>query len=224
MNPFIALAAFAADWNRLSGMLDAEAHRALGRSLAALRETASPEAASREADADRAAAAGRAARSVLDALPAHEAGRLRRDGDGGRFTGAPPDTPYAGFTAADLCMLVLDGNPMVGPVLGAVRERLLGAPASAWVEGTDPRLIALSGEDGRRRVPGFQFEAGGMPWRVVLEVNTLLRADADPWGVADWWLSPTTWWRGTPSSLLGRGRDGELLGAARALTAAGGEE
>ncbi|MEU1667146.1 hypothetical protein ABZ547_26815 [Streptomyces sparsogenes] len=81
----------------------------------------------------------------------------------------------------------------------------------------DPCLIALTGEDGRRQVPLFQFEAGTMPWRIVLEVNSLLGADTDPWGVADWWLSRTTWWDGTPASLLGRGRDAELLGAARSL-------
>ncbi|MEV0170075.1 hypothetical protein AB0I00_02950 [Streptomyces sp. NPDC050803] len=211
MNPFIVLAAFAADFGRLSRLLGPGARQALDGPLAELRA----------AGADRDAVAERAARAVLDALPAEEAARLRQDGDPGRFAGAPASALYEGFAAADLCMLVLDGNPMVGPVLGPVRERLLAQPALEWWPDADPRLIALSGEDGRRRLPLFQFEAGTMPWRIVPEVNAVLRADADPWGAADWWLSATTWWAGTPAALLGRGRDEELLGAARYLAADG---
>ncbi|WP_234334762.1 hypothetical protein [Streptomyces sp. NRRL S-118] len=210
-NPFVMLAAFAADWPRLSRLLDPEARSALSGLLAELR-------AAGTGDADRAV---RAVRTVLEALPDDEAARLRRHGDGGRFTGtASPAALYQGWSAADLCLLVVDGNPMVGPVLGPVRDRLLSAPALPWTGAgaADPRLIVLSAPDGGRRLPAFQFEAGTMPWAVVLEVNTVLRAGADPWGAADWWLSAHTWWNGTPpAGLLGRGRDDELLAAARAL-------
>ncbi|MCX5359755.1 hypothetical protein OG864_13700 [Streptomyces sp. NBC_00124] len=213
VNPFMVLAAFAADFGRLSPLLDPGVRRALGDRLAELRA----------AGPDQEPAADRAARTLLDALPAEEAARLRQDGGGqGRFVDASDSAQYEGFAAADLCMLVLDGNPMIGPVLGPVRERLLAQPASQWWRDADPRLIALSGEDGRRRLPLFQFEAGTMPWRIVLEVNTVLRADIDPWGAADWWLSRTTWWDGTPAGLLGRDRDAELLGAAQALAAVDG--
>jgi hypothetical protein len=209
----MVLAAFAADWSRLSRLLDPGARQALRERLAELRA----------AGGDREPAADRAARTVLDALPADEAARLRQDGSPGRFAGAPSAALHEGYGTADLCMLVLDGNPMVGPLLGPIRERLLQEPASPWAEDTDPRLIVLSGADGRRRLPLFQFEAGAMPWKVVLEVNSVLRADTDPWGAADWWLSRSAWWDGPPAGLLGRGRDAELLGAARALVAADGE-
>ncbi|MFF7450285.1 MULTISPECIES: hypothetical protein [unclassified Streptomyces] len=213
MNPFLVLAGFAADYGRLSRLLDPDARRTLGDRLAELRA----------AGADQEPVAERAARTLLDALPAPEAARLRQDGDPGRFAGgAPASVQVEGFAAGDLCLLVLDRNPMVGPLLGPVRERLLAQPMSDWWPEADPRLIVLSGEDGVGRLPRFQFEAGTMPWRIVPEVNTLLRADTDPWGAADWWLSRTTWWDGTPADLLGRGRDAELLGAAEALVAADG--
>lgn len=215
VNPFMVLAAFAADWSRLSPLLDPTARRSLGGPLADLRAAGAGR---------RQPAAERAARAVLDALPAEEAARLGRESDATRFTGAPTAAVYEGYDAADLCLLVLDGNPMVGPVLGPVRRRLLQEPSSDWADDVmDRRLIVLSGEDGRRRAPLFQFEAGTMPWQVVLEVNSVLRADIDPWGAADWWLSRTPWWDGTPAGLLGRGRDPELLGAARALVADEGE-
>jgi hypothetical protein len=214
VNAFMVLAAFAADWNRLSRLLDPAARRALGGQLAELRAAA----------ADQQQAAERAARTVLDALPEQEAARLGREGDAARLAGAPSAAVYEGYGAADLCLLVLDGNPMVGPVLSPIRRRLLQEPSSEWTHlGTDRRLIVLSDDDGRRRVPLFQLEAGTMPWQIVLEVNSVLRADVDPWGAADWWLSRTTWWDGTPAGLLGHGRDPELLGAARALAADEGE-
>jgi hypothetical protein len=210
----MVLAAAAADWHRLSGLLDPGTRRTLSERLSRLRaETGASDPT-----------AALAARALLDALPADEAARLQQHGDTGRFTDQPQAQLYQGYAAADLCMLVLDGNPMVGPVLGPVRERLLREPSTPWAGSADPRLIALLGPDGRRRLPLFQFEAGAMPWRIVLEVNSVLGAATDPWGAADWWLSRTTWWDGTPAALLGRGRDAELLGAARELADPEGEE
>ncbi|MFF7144815.1 hypothetical protein ACFZB5_26930 [Streptomyces nodosus] len=213
VNPFKVLAASAADWSRYEHLLDPAAWERLSERLAELRIPG----------ADRDAAADRAARTLLEALPGDAAVGLRQDADPGRFVGPPSTVLHEGYGAADLCMLVLDGNPMVGPVLGLVRERLLREPALPWSEATDPQLIVLSGEDGRRLVPLFQFEAGTMPWQVVLDINAELSADLDPWGAADWWLSRTTWWDATPAALLGRGRDAELRGAAHALVAIDGE-
>ena len=207
VNPFKVLAACAAQWNSYRILLGPAATRVLGQRLAELRT----------AGGDRDAAADRAARTLLDALPPDAAAALREDGAQARFTGPPSTVLHQGYGVQDLCMIVLDGNPMVGPVYGPVRERLLSEPAAAWHEGGDPLLIVLSGDDGRRRVPLFQFEAGTMPWQAVLDVNSVLRADLDPWGAADWWLSPGTWWQGTPATLLGQGRDAELCGAAHAL-------
>ncbi|MFG3194730.1 hypothetical protein ACGFYT_01235 [Streptomyces sp. NPDC048208] len=210
VNPFQVLAACAADWSRYGRLLDAASREAVRATLAELRC----------AGANQEATAERAARTLVGALPAEVAAELVREEEPGRFAGAPSAILHEGYGATDLCMLVLDGNPMVGPVLGAIRKRLLSAPAEPWSESADPRLIVLSDEDGRRRLPAFQFEAGTMPWQIVLEIGTVLRADLDPWGAADWWLSGTTWWDGTPADLLGHGRDAEMLGAARALVTA----
>ncbi|MET9604688.1 hypothetical protein ABZZ17_06415 [Streptomyces sp. NPDC006512] len=217
MDSTAMLAAFAADWARLSALVPPSAREALRGRLAELRTAP-----------DRAAVADAAVRGVLDALPAREAARLlgdgggHGDGDGARLAGASPAPPPHGYRALELCLLLVDGNPMVGPVLGPVRDRLLAAPAiPAEAEGEegagDPGLIVLTDVDGRRRLPAFQFEAAALPWAVVREVNGLLGAACDPWGAADWWLSANAWTGTAPAALLGRGRDPELLGAARTL-------
>ncbi|MFF2658478.1 hypothetical protein ACFVUH_14040 [Kitasatospora sp. NPDC058032] len=219
VNAVALLAGFAASWSRLSPLLDPGARRALVPILAEFRTVAGAD------EADARTLAARAVATVLDGLPADEAERLRADAQGARFSDASPDPRHDGYSAADLCLLVVDRNPMVGPLLGPIRERLLAAPAvvrPVWEE-IDPRLVVLTGPDGRRRLPAFQFEAALMPWAVVLDVNAALRADADPWGAADWWLSGHSLFGAAPAELLGRGRDAELLGAARALAGLDGE-
>ncbi|MFJ4126402.1 hypothetical protein ACIP3U_34455 [[Kitasatospora] papulosa] len=227
MNPFMMLAAVAADWTRLGPLLDPGAHRTLRALLADVRTRlrAYDEGNPGDRVAAGRSAADQAVRAVLDALPVGEAARLRGDGGTDRFAGTSPSAVHEGYDAMDLCMLVIDGNPMVGPLLGPVRERLLQAPASSPRETgpTDPRLIVLTREHGEKQLPDFQFEAGTMPWAVVLEVADVLCANQDPWGVADWWLSTNAWTGTAPADLLGQGRDLELLGAARALTVADGE-
>ncbi|MEU5524077.1 hypothetical protein ABZ759_26325 [Streptomyces sp. NPDC047860] len=224
MNPYMMLARFAADWVRLSRLLDPATQRELRKPLAELRTRR----AGGECDEN---IAEQAVHTVLSALPTDEAARLRQDGTTARFTGAPQAAQYDGYSAVDLCMLVLDSNPMVGPVLGPVRDRLLRAPALTLTENAahgrdtahpavDPRLIVLAGEYGEKHLPAFQFEAGNMPWAVVLEVNSVLGSGTDPWGAADWWLSPHSWWGAPPAELVGHGRDDELLTAAHALVGA----
>ncbi|MFD8790131.1 hypothetical protein, partial [Streptomyces vinaceus] len=160
-----------------------------------------------------------------------------------RLTAAPdtaaPDAPAAdapaadhlGFTADDLAVLVLDGHRMVGPVLGEVRDRLLAAPALGDAEvleaGSDPYapyLIRLPAPGGLIRLPVFQFTAGGRVRPAVREVNLLLGAAEDPWGAADWWLSPNAWLAGNsaPVALLGSPDEQRLAGTA-AFLAEGGQ-
>ncbi|QNP63905.1 hypothetical protein [Streptomyces genisteinicus] len=209
-NPLAMLGAVAADWPRLSLLMAPAALDTLGERLERLR-------ADGGTGAPGGGAVEEAARAVLDALPDEEATLLRRGADdAGRFTGTGAAT-VSGYGVQDLCMLVLDRNPMVGPVLGPVRDRLLAAPALPVEGPADRRLIVLTGVDGARRAPAFQYEAGSMPWPVVLEVNAVIGAERDPWGAADWWLSANAWTGTTPAGLLGRARDPELLGAARAL-------
>ncbi|MEV3870656.1 hypothetical protein [Streptomyces sp. NPDC049906] len=217
MSSWDLLGSFAARWQLLAHRLPPSVRRELGVLLAGLRT----EGAAREELAER------AVRLVLAALPEEEAARLRPDPDPSRLSG-PPDAVAAGFDALDLCMLVVDGNPMVGPLLGPVRERLLSAPSLSAQQvaagGADPahgRLIALSDARGRRRYPAFQFTAGGAPRELVVRVNGLLGAAEDPWGSADWWLSDHPWWGEPPAALLGTGREAALWAAA---AAAGGAE
>ncbi|MEV5548589.1 hypothetical protein AB0L35_21100 [Streptomyces sp. NPDC052309] len=292
-----ALAALAARWDEFSGLLPPGTRRELRGLLDAFR-TAEPRGV------EQARIAARATEAVLAALPPDAAQRLRRDtgvtageptGDGTRLAPSPSAALSGGYSALDLCLLVVDRNPMVGPRLGPVRRRLLAAPALSATEvadsgngtraagargagagaedtqgeatravdtpaegarspgargvgagtqgpgtegsgttgvegpgaegardvdagGRSPRgLIALTDDGGQTVFPAFQFAAGTTPWPVVLEVNAVLEAEADPWGAADWWLSPHTWWGAPPAALLGRGRDAELRAAARAV-------
>lgn len=77
-------------------------------------------------------------------------------------------------------------------------------------------LIRLPGADRQPRLPAFQFLADGQPVPVVLTVNELLDANADPWGVADWWLGENAWLAAVPAELIGRVEDTVLVQAARA--------
>ncbi|MCL7380920.1 hypothetical protein [Streptomyces sp. 35G-GA-8] len=253
MNPYRVLAAVAADWGRLGPYLrsgtggtagtgdTAGAANGLSSALRSLRSM------ERHAPG-RAATAGETARFVLALLPPAEAERLAaghpdrlagtlEDGtltdatltdgtptDGTSAADALEEETYAGFTAADLAFLLLDDNPMVGPLLGPVRERLLSHPMlDDWAAEAHARthgLIRLRGESGARgvdRIPSFQFGDAVTPWPVVVAVNGLLDSARDPWGAADWWLSANGYLGVAPAELLGSGRDGQLVGTARYL-------
>ncbi|MGW2547501.1 hypothetical protein ACWC5I_43160 [Kitasatospora sp. NPDC001574] len=81
----------------------------------------------------------------------------------------------------------------------------------------DPDLIRLTDRQGTVRLPSFQFDgASGLPLPLVVEVNRLLDADDDPWGVADWWLGANAWLDAVPARLLGTPGEHSLLAAARA--------
>lgn len=67
--------------------------------------------------------------------------------------------------------------------------------------------------------PEFQFD--GRRHRVypeVIQVNKLLDAARDPWGVASWWITPHGFLRGrAPRNLIGTSEASTLPNLARAL-------
>lgn len=83
----------------------------------------------------------------------------------------------------------------------------------------DPRLIRLPRADAPAtfQLPAFQFTPAGDPWDIVMEVNQMLDAADDPWGVTCWWVDPHARLGDAPAGLLGRGRDGLIRRAARAV-------
>ncbi|MCF3118913.1 hypothetical protein IPZ68_04195 [Streptomyces arenae] len=217
MNPYAVLAAAAALWDRIADRLDQPLRDRLAALLGVVRGRGD-EAARRDA-ADR--AAGLLRERLPDEFGAGGGARLTPDTlpDAGA-----EDLSYQGFRVEDLAVLLIDGHRMVGPVLGPVRERLLAAPAldadTVLRHGGNPfapELIRLPGAGGLPRLPRFQFSEDAMPWLIVLEVNTLLTADRDPWGAADWWLSANAWLGTPPANLLGTGRDRQLVDTARFL-------
>ncbi|WP_458246820.1 hypothetical protein [Streptomyces sp. MAI_2237] len=205
------LAGAAAEWDRLASTLSAEARASLARHLRASRAEFGPQAREQAL-----AAAAALLRPLLTGA--------------GERLGTVPVVP--GFTAADLAVLVLDGHRMVGPVLGTVRDRLLAEPALEEAEvrarGGDPGvpgLIRLRGIDGRHQLPLFQFEPepahrrGHALRSRVQTVNSALGVADDPWGVADWWLSPNAWLGGArPAALLGQDDEERIDEAAHCLT------
>jgi hypothetical protein len=78
-------------------------------------------------------------------------------------------------------------------------------------------LVRLTDEAGDVRLPTFQFGTDGAPLPLVLSINEVLRADRDPWGVADWWLGPNHWLDTPPARALGRVPDDELMAVAVAV-------
>ncbi|MFI8530468.1 hypothetical protein ACIGMX_09485 [Streptomyces aquilus] len=219
-DPYVVLAAAAARWDRVAGRLGAEERERLTGLVAVVRDGERDERL-------RYAAARQAADLLAQWLP-DEFGA----DTGARYTGTPVlgggRPTVQGFAAEDLAVLLIDGHRMVGPVLGPVRERLLAEPAldaeTLLQRGGAPfapELIRLPGIGGRLRLPRFQFSEDTLPWLVVLEVNALLAADRDPWGAADWWLSANAWLGTSPVSLLGTGRDRQLVDTARFLMESG---
>ncbi|SCE03871.1 Serine/threonine protein kinase [Streptomyces sp. IgraMP-1] len=200
------LAAAAAAWARVGAGLTPADRTALGEELARRRRAPGPAA--------HRAATERAAALLATGLPGEF-------GAGGRSVALPvaDSGTVAGFTADDLAVLLLDGSPMAGPVLTAVRERLLAAPSvpASELACGGSGLVLLPAE-GRRRVPRFQLAPDGAVRPVVLTVNRLLDAEADPWGAADWWLSPHAWLGAPPAGLLGTPAEAQLPDLARLLT------
>ncbi|TDC19994.1 hypothetical protein E1265_22850 [Streptomyces sp. 8K308] len=212
MNADRVLAAAAADVDRLLAVLGAEDGVRLRRYLTVMR--AEPPGSDRRREAIEAAA------GVV--------GPLLGPGAGGRYADAAGTD--GGFRPEDLAVLLIDGHRMVGPLLGPVRDRLLATPmlnadaTERW--GAERELIRLPGPGGGARLPLFQFAPTAPstlpePRPRVLEVNRLLDARHDPWGAADWWLSPNAWLgmdAASPVHLLGTPDEARLPDLAGQLT------
>jgi hypothetical protein len=216
------LAAAAAHWALLAPRLPDVSRQRLVALLARLRA----QVAGEDGPAHR-ETAGQAARLLVDDLPPEVLRRLPvlAEAAGARYAGPVPDTVplddlgHQGHRYDDLAVLLVDGNRMVGPVLGPVRRRLLAFPAhdeetvrrAGTDTGPDGGLIALRGEGGRLRLPAFQFTRDGTARPAVLRVNRELNAARDPWGSADWWLAGNSWLDGRPPADLLDGPGEHLL-------------
>jgi hypothetical protein len=120
---------------------------------------------------------------------------------------------------------VADGDETPERILAEVTGRLLRAPALTeedvrlrGADPADPGLLRLDRPDGGQQWPSFQFAPGDGPLSIVRTVNTMLDAETDPLGVADWWLGANPWLDGRPCDLIGDVPDEFLLRAARAVT------
>jgi hypothetical protein len=154
-------------------------------------------------------------RIVRLALPADHPGRQEL-GQVTRYAGATP--PDWGQLTGVLCTL------SARLVREQVHERLLResglSAAQVRVLGEDPErrfLIRLDTPTGEERIPAFQFGPDGRAIAMVLAVNESLEADADPWGVADWWLGMNVWLDARPADLIGRNDHGVRAAAAAAV-------
>jgi hypothetical protein len=117
-----------------------------------------------------------------------------------------------------------NGDETPEGILAEVTGRLLRAPALTeedvrrrGADPADPGLLRLDRPDGGQQWPSFQFAPDGGPLSVVRSVNTMLGAETDPLGVADWWLGANPWLDGRPSELIGDVPDEVLLRAAHAV-------
>ncbi|MFF5533415.1 hypothetical protein ACFY71_13145 [Streptomyces cinerochromogenes] len=211
----------------------------LGQVSGALRELREETAAG---DPVAAARAVRRLKRTLAALPPGHPVSVALGGH--RYAPATRELPGLGTIDAVISVLGTDSAAL----LRTARRRLLAAPAlteaeraeltraeSAETTGAeraeptgaghaappDAGLIRLRDPDRGIRYPRFQFRPGtAEPLPVVRRINTLLRADRDPWGAADWWLGGNRWLGGVPADLLGVLPDEALERAAAELVGA----
>jgi hypothetical protein len=137
---------------------------------------------------------------------------------------APPVTGQAGSEPEPGAPEPDPGAAEPGEILREAQESILAAPSvteaqvrDCGVDPGSPGLIRLSGTEGDIRLPAFQFGPGGHPYPVVTQINVLLDAGDDPWGVADWWLGLNGWIDAIPAESIGRVDDETLIAAARAV-------
>ena len=145
-----------------------------------------------------------------DLLAAGEAARAVAAGPGDGPRDAPGESGGDDETPEDI-LAEVTGRLLSAPALTEEEVRRRGADPA------DPGLIRLDRPDGGQQWPRFQFAADGGPPPVVRIVNTMLGADTDPLGVADWWLGANAWLDGRPGDLIGEVPDELLLRAARAV-------
>jgi hypothetical protein len=208
-------------WDSVEGLLDdqaADRFRLLIRRICAVDVAAS----------DRDDAVDELVDLLLRKLPADHAVQQAIANEAGFRSVATQEYVQAEASAeepvlAELRRLLDDENRnSPDAILRDAAARLLAAPAWSAAElrgrGGNPdqaHLISLDGPDGWR-LPVFQFDSRAQPIPVVLDINALLDASADPWGAADWWIGLNAWLGRTPAESLGRVADQVLLDAARA--------
>ena len=191
-------------------------------------------------------AARRIVRIVAPRLPADHPVRRALAAESHRYAGPTTDlAPSLALLRASLSAAALDEVIRLKPAAAGDPDRtedpekagdpdreaedwLLAAPAVDQAEvrrhGVDPEspaLIRLGGPGQASRWPTFQFDPAGRPYPVVTEINILLDADHDPWGVADWWLGRNAWLDACPANLVARGEDARLIAAAQAVVQEG---
>lgn len=95
-----------------------------------------------------------------------------------------------------------------------VEDRLLRLPSLSaddvrrnQIDPDSEGLVRLPRPDRAVQYPAFQFTPAGTPWMVVQELNKVLNAASDPWGVTCWWADPHERLGASPADLLGQGRD-----------------
>ena len=113
-------------------------------------------------------------------------------------------------------------EPDPAGILAAAQADLLAAASMTAGElravGGDPdhpdllRLPSAAGD----RLPRFQLDSVHEPYEVVLAVNRILQAEADPWGAASWWLRANGWLDAVPAELVGTRSSDRLTAAALA--------
>ncbi len=81
------------------------------------------------------------------------------------------------------------------------------------------QLLGLPRDNGRRYLyPTFQIDAARQEvYPQVKEVNRLLGASDDPWGVASWWVSANGRLGGRPMDLVGSSSAAAVIEAAKAV-------
>ncbi|MBD3004141.1 hypothetical protein [Streptomyces sp. 5-10] len=191
----------------------------------------------RAAGDDARAVRGAVRQVRLALLPLPREMELRRKLDQFRSGGAAPSAVLPDTDRLAELIRLLDSvdwptlDPESAEIAGAVRQRLLTAPArgpeqltgTAAEDPTGAGLIRLSDPERGDRYPDFQFDPDtGEPRPVVQRINRMLLSDQDPWGAADWWLGGNAWLRDAPAALVGRVPDARLTEAAAALVGDGG--
>lgn len=86
------------------------------------------------------------------------------------------------------------------------------------------RLLGLPRDGGSRYLyPAFQIDpARCAVYPEAQQVNTLLEAESDPWGVASWWISNNDRLGARPKDLVGTADAEAIVHAARAVTEVAG--
>ncbi len=95
-------------------------------------------------------------------------------------------------------------------------DRLFTVPMTPATPDAARRQILVIDHQGMSRAPMFQFNPHGEPLGEVVEVNAVLGAANDPWGVASWWLTPHATLQAIPADAVRTGRGPDVVAAARA--------